>query len=1540
MLLALLSGIASETHAQKFRNRGTIVSTGTIAVRDSLIGLPPSIGGLVRLTGGAQLVPASQYDDLDLVSPAVTTKQAAGSLTILKNLNIGPNVTLQVPADSVIVLGMANGRLTEQGYISGMIKKSVDLIGINDSSDFGGIGVSVSWAGTAPGLTTITRTSGTAVAAAGKNSIKRYVDVAAASVSTTNLSFSYSTDELQGQDPSSLDLWRLPAGDTQWRRQRVTRSGNVLTKVGVVADGRFTAADVANPLNSITKYEYEADVIASAGVDSSSGKRGAFVDSVFIARIVDAFGQPVSGVRVDFAVTSKPAGSTSDSLTVQTALSGIDGTATTHLRLGDAVGSYVVTATAPLEPSVPPKTWIGYTEQAVWAMTISSGNGQSDTVRAVLSTPLAVRLSDSLGAAVAGSSVRFRIISTPLGGADAALSDSIAISNGSGIAGTGIVLGSKVGTYVIEARSLEVDSLVTVVAVTATHGAPTGFTIFASGQQDTVLNQLSPYGVTIADTYGNAVPGIPVQFALSSIPVGSAGAVLSDSSGVTDSAGTTTTRLTLGDRTGMYVVQATSTSLPGVTRSFTSTAVASSPTVLALVQGASQRKQVQLTADTTLAVRALDAFGNAVPGVVVDFSLVSAPSGSTGQSFAASDTTDSLGIAQTTFTVGTKVGAYVVQASASSISGSLVSFEVTGTNGPAASFQFLVSSAQGVVNTMLTPFTVALLDANGNAVPSAMVRFSIAGAPAGAVGQSITPDSVATDSAGTASVTLTLGDRTGLYSLTAQAAGFAGPTPSLTVTATPAQVAQMVGTQGIVQQTTILSLVDTAFVVRVLDSLGNPVGGVPVQFAIVGVPSGAVSQSLTATVDTSDATGLAQSRLQLGTKIGHYVVAATTPALSGTQVLFDVLATHGTAANVLTAAPVTQDTVARQLTPFTVAVVDAFDNPVPNATVRFSVVAAPAGASGYALDVAVGVTDSSGQAFVRLTLGDKVGSYDVSAVADQLPTSARTFRATAIAAGASSLARQLGDGQQEQILTPLANAFVARVADRFGNPVSGVAVRFAVVDSPSTAAGQSLSRLVDTTDALGQASTILRLGLKVGVYTVEADAQGMPPVRFTAQARPGAPKTMAGLVTDSLAFVSSELAPFVITVRDTGNNLVPNAVVTFSIAETPAGAVGTSLSTVTALTDSLGRASTNLRVGDRVGRYGVLSEVNGVQGITIVVEARALIGNANFDMRIDIGDLTAIIDHILGRTILTGRQFQAGDVDTNGVIDLRDAVIARNYLLSGGVWNVADTLLNPVLFSAFRDDRATTPAVPLADAAMGSHGDAGVTGDPVNTTTVLEHTNIGIRVNLANDVPVKGVQVYLRSKRPIKALESDIRFGRARGMNIVLAATDHEVRALVFNFQNSPIDSGMGPIFRIPIAGLDTTDVDSVAVIVSTGVGNLSTLIDQQQVLKTVGNYPTTFSLYQNYPNPFNSETFIEYDVPEVAGRIPRVAIQIFNIIGEKVRTIDREDRDAGRYKIRWDGRDQNGATVATGVYFYRLLSVDPVEGKHVATTKKMIMVK
>ncbi|GEM_PF-2252969 len=99
----------------------------------------------------------------------------------------------------------------------------------------------------------------------------------------------------------------------------------------------------------------------------------------------------------------------------------------------------------------------------------------------------------------------------------------------------------------------------------------------------------------------------------------------------------------------------------------------------------------------------------------------------------------------------------------------------------------------------------------------------------------------------------------------------------------------------------------------------------------------------------------------------------------------------------------------------------------------------------------------------------------------------------------------------------------------------------------------------------------------------------------------------------------------------------------------------------------------------------------------------------------------------------------------------------------------------------------------------------------------------------------------------------------------------------------------------------------------------------------TAGVLPAEFALEQNYPNPFNPLTVIKYSIPYRS----EVSIDIFNILGQKVRTLkDNETHAAGTYKVAWNGTGDDGQKVSSGMYFYRLKAGEKV------LTKKMLMVK
>jgi hypothetical protein len=82
---------------------------------------------------------------------------------------------------------------------------------------------------------------------------------------------------------------------------------------------------------------------------------------------------------------------------------------------------------------------------------------------------------------------------------------------------------------------------------------------------------------------------------------------------------------------------------------------------------------------------------------------------------------------------------------------------------------------------------------------------------------------------------------------------------------------------------------------------------------------------------------------------------------------------------------------------------------------------------------------------------------------------------------------------------------------------------------------------------------------------------------------------------------------------------------------------------------------------------------------------------------------------------------------------------------------------------------------------------------------------------------------------------------------------------------------------------------------------------------------PTDYSLGHNYPNPFNPSTNIPYALPSSE----QVSIKIFNLQGQLVRTLVDRHQEAGNHIAVWDGRDNNGIPMASGIYFVRMQAAD-----------------
>ncbi len=135
---------------------------------------------------------------------------------------------------------------------------------------------------------------------------------------------------------------------------------------------------------------------------------------------------------------------------------------------------------------------------------------------------------------------------------------------------------------------------------------------------------------------------------------------------------------------------------------------------------------------------------------------------------------------------------------------------------------------------------------------------------------------------------------------------------------------------------------------------------------------------------------------------------------------------------------------------------------------------------------------------------------------------------------------------------------------------------------------------------------------------------------------------------------------------------------------------------------------------------------------------------------------------------------------------------------------------------------------------------------------------------------------------------------------------------------DSPTAPGIGADLNPPIAGRSFyflrasgwQPMTTVNLMVTAYVTDSFVNVDEQE-----NSLPLTFDLQQNYPNPFNPSTIISYQIPQNQ----YVKLDIFDALGQKVRTLVNSDQNAGYYQVEWNGKNDSGSQVTSGVYLCKI---------------------
>jgi hypothetical protein len=305
--------------------------------------------------------------------------------------------------------------------------------------------------------------------------------------------------------------------------------------------------------------------------------------------------------------------------------------------------------------------------------------------------------------------------------------------------------------------------------------------------------------------------------------------------------------------------------------------------------------------------------------------------------------------------------------------------------------------------------------------------------------------------------------------------------------------------------------------------------------------------------------------------------------------------------------PATTGTVGVPLpTPLTVVIKNAGGEPIPQASVSFAVTG-----GGGTLSLATVLTDTTGKASTNWTLGPTAGTQTVSATVTGLAPV--TFTVTASAGAASVMTKNAGDTQTATAGANVGTAPAVKVADQFGNAVSGVLVTFAVASGGGAVTGASANSGADGIARVGS----WRLGNSVGSNSLTASAPGLANVTFTATGTVGAAARVQITNTAPVMLVGQT---FQLNSRvfDANNNEISGAPVTYTTSNTAVATVNASNGTITAV--GPGNATITAAASTGVNATQLITVIGHPSGVLVgtvagQVKGLAVVGNTAYEAR-------------------------------------------------------------------------------------------------------------------------------------------------------------------------------------------------------------------------------------------------------------------------------------------------------------------------------------
>ncbi len=199
---------------------------------------------------------------------------------------------------------------------------------------------------------------------------------------------------------------------------------------------------------------------------------------------------------------------------------------------------------------------------------------------------------------------------------------------------------------------------------------------------------------------------------------------------------------------------------------------------------------------------------------------------------------------------------------------------------------------------------------------------------------------------------------------------------------------------------------------------------------------------------------------------------------------------------------------------------------------------------------------------------------------------------------------------------------------------------------------------------------------------------------------------------------------------------------------------------------------------------------------------------------------------------------------------------------------------------------------------------------------------VEVQAQRQNDGSLLAVRVQVQQRLSLNGVVSQVSGNSVSIQGLVQTLTSS---SLIFDQQNRPTTAQALRANQRVVLVAQTAQGQNQIVTVRV-VFDAPTNVAEQPGVQA----PRAFMLSQNYPNPFNPSTVIRFELPQAG----RAQLAVYNILGHRVRTLVDGVQAAGEQRVTWDGRDDDGAAVTSGIYFYRL------EANGLTQTRKLTLMR